>query len=165
MTFSATSSSTSEHRLRINSAELSNIPSQAHSDTAELKRQLFWDRRYNHGKKASPEERNAEAQRRSKHERLLYADNPTIYLNAHPSQTSSSGSNDPTSSSTSSSNDATGADTEPRHLPRLALAGNREADYHELVHEGGQAWSAGGVDNPDSMLIYVPSFGEVEAEQ
>lgn len=99
-----------------------------------------------------------------------YANNPTISLVAYASTVSSSDLDNLPSNSTTSGNDTAEADADPTHSLQLPYAGNLEAGNletgnYDVVHEGSQAWSMSGIDDPNSILAYTPSVGQVEAAQ
>jgi hypothetical protein len=124
-----------------------------------LKRQLAWDKMYAGGKKASPEEQNAEIQRRRVHEEISYPDhhaNPLTYLisSAPPNSHDCSVGTHVQTAGNSDTAEANATTTETENT-----------SGHEPNDEISLAWSPEIQDDLAPVLASITPFGQLEAEQ
>lgn len=145
-----------------------NSRSHLYSDTAELKRQLAWNKSHEGGKKASIEEWNEEVQRRRAHEGILYPnhhDNPNVSLIPHTSLALDPDSGTDSGSSTLvsaiESNDTAGATT----TDSVQLAIIDDVSHHESTDEASLAWNSDSLGNVAPVHTCTPPFGQLEAAQ
>jgi len=131
------------------------------SDTAELRRQLAWDRTYDGGKTASVEERNTEIQRRRAHEGILYPDNqsnPVISLNPHRYP-------DPSSISESSTRISTAESNQFRDTETGGLAAVRDPPQRCSADGGSLIRSSDLLERTERIFLCTTPFGQLEAAQ
>jgi hypothetical protein len=126
-----------------------------------LERQLAWDETYNGGKKASPQEWNAEIHRRRAHEGIIYPDNqqnPVISLIPHQPTNLRSDHGSSTQIPTSESNESMGRDTG-------GLTAVNNSPQHDSTDEASSAWSSEALASIEPVLICTTPFGQLEAAQ